>query len=542
MEVFSRPPSGQEPLLITRPEPLRLVCVILLAGNGDSMTATTSLESWGRYPRAEQEALPLFWSTETPPFHSLRGTVLPYGRGRSYGDVCLNDGGTLLTTARMDHFLAFDSDTGRLHCEAGVCLDQVLDLIVPRGWFLPVTPGTKFITVAGAVANDIHGKNHHRMGTFGEHVCAFELLRSDGSRRVCSITQNPELFRATIGGLGLTGLILSVEFQLQRIQTPFIMVENIRYRAPGGLLRSGAGIRGGVRAHGRLGGLPGVGNESGPGDLHARQHRHLAEAGATRGSGSKRQFTFPFDAPNWLLNRLTVTAFNTLFYHKQRRERETRLVHYNPFFYPLDAILDWNRMYGRRGFFQYQFVAPMAAGESVVSRVLEKVSKSGAASFLAVIKTFGHRPPAGMLSFPRPGVTLAMDLANQGGKTLRLLDELDEIVLGNGGVLYPAKDARMSPQSFEASYPNWREFAKFIDPHFSSSFWRRVTRTCLKPHEPNPDHWCYLSHRAGLRPTSRGPGRRAVPGRPQRRQAASPGGGSAGARSEESRDDGGGRE
>jgi FAD/FMN-containing dehydrogenase len=403
--------------------------------------------------------------------------VLPYGRGRSYGDVCLNDGGTLLTTARMDHFLAFDSDTGRLHCEAGVCLDQVLDLIVPRGWFLPVTPGTKFITVAGAVANDIHGKNHHRMGTFGEHVCAFELLRSDGSRRVCSSTQNLELFRATIGGLGLTGLILSVEFQLQRIPTPFIMVENIKYRGLADFFKlvqeSEAAFEHTVAWVDCLA----SGARLGRGIFMRGNTATSAEAGAAQGKGSKRQLTFPFDAPNWLLNRLTVTAFNTLFYHKQRRERETRLVHYTPFFYPLDAILDWNRMYGRRGFFQYQFVAPMAAGESVVSRVLEKVSKSGAASFLAVIKTFGHRPPAGMLSFPRQGVTLAMDLANQGGKTLRLLDEFDAIVLGNGGVLYPAKDARMSPQSFEASYPNWKEFAKFIDPHFSSSFWRRVTRS-----------------------------------------------------------------
>jgi FAD/FMN-containing dehydrogenase len=440
------------------------------------MSATAALESWGRYPRAQQEAFPLFWSTETPPFDSIRGTVLPYGRGRSYGDVCLNDGGTLLTTGRMDHFLAFDTETGRLRCEAGVCLDQILDLIVPRGWFLPVTPGTKFITVAGAVANDIHGKNHHRMGTFGEHVYGFELLRSDRGRLVCTSTQHPELFRATVGGLGLTGLILSVEFQLQRIPTPFIKVENIKYRGLADFftlvqesesafehtvawvdcLASGARLGRGIFMRGNT--------------------ATSAEVGTARGGGDKRRFTFPFDAPGWLLNRATVSAFNALYYHKQRRERETRLVHYDPFFYPLDAILDWNRMYGRRGFFQYQFVTPMTVSESVVSRVLEKVSASGAAGFLAVMKTFGHRPPTGMLSFPRQGVTLAMDLPNLGERTLRLLEELDEVVLGKGGILYPAKDARMSPQSFQASYPNWREFAKFIDPRFSSSFWRRVTR------------------------------------------------------------------
>jgi FAD/FMN-containing dehydrogenase len=440
------------------------------------MSAAAALESWGRYPRVQQEALPLFWRSDAPPFDSIRGTVLPYGRGRSYGDVCLNDGGTLLLTARMDHFLAFDPEAGRLRCEAGVGLDQVLELIVPQGWFLPVTPGTKFITVAGAVANDIHGKNHHRMGTFGEHVRAFELLRSDGSPRVCSSTQNKELFRATIGGLGLTGLIRWVEFQLQRIATPFILVENIKYRRLADFFalaqESATAFEHTVAWVDCLA----SGSKLGRGIFMRGNSATAAQAGAARAGGPKRQLAFPFDAPPWLLNRLTITAFNTLYYHQQFRERATRLVHYDPFFYPLDRILDWNRMYGRRGFFQYQFVSPLAASERVVSRVLEKIAQAGAAPFLAVMKTFGHRPPAGLLSFPREGVTLAMDLPNLGDRTLRLLDELDEIVLGDGGVLYPAKDARMSPQSFAASYPNWKEFTQFIDPRFSSSLWRRVTR------------------------------------------------------------------
>ena len=440
------------------------------------MSATAALESWGCYPRAKQDALPLFWSTDMPPFDSIRGTVLPYGRGRSYGDVCLNDGGTLLTTARMDHFLAFDPDTGQLRCEAGVGLDQILELIVPRGWFLPVTPGTKFITVAGAVANDIHGKNHHRMGTFGEHVRAFELLRSDGSRRVCSSAQNSELFAATIGGLGLTGLILWVEFQLQKIPSPFIVVENIKYRRLADFFALAQESETAFEHTVAWVDCLASGAKLGRGIFMRGNSATAAQAGAARAAEAKRQLAFPFDAPHWLLNRLTVTAFNTVYYHRQRRERETRLVHYDPFFYPLDRILAWNRMYGRRGFFQYQFVSPMAASERVVSRVLEKVAQSGAAPFLAVMKTFGKRPRAGLLSFPRPGVTLAMDLPNLGAKLLRLLDELDEIVLGDGGCLYPAKDARMPPQSFAASYPHWKEFAQFIDPRFSSSFWRRVTR------------------------------------------------------------------
>jgi hypothetical protein len=275
--------------------------------------------------------------------------------------------------------------------------------------------------------------------------------------------------------LGLTGLILWVEFQLQKIASPFILVENIKYRGLSDFFtlvqESEAAFEHTVAWVDCLA----SGARLGRGIFMRGNTATSAQAGASRRDGSKRQLAFPFDAPNWLLNRLSLTAFNAVFYHKQRRERETKLVHYNPFFYPLDAIADWNRMYGRRGFFQYQFAAPMAASEKVVCTVLEKVSKSGAAGFLAVMKTFGNRAPAGMLSFPRPGVTLAMDLPNLGQATLRLLDELDEVVLGNGGSFYPAKDARMAPQSFAASYPNWREFAKFIDPRFSSSFWRRVT-------------------------------------------------------------------
>lgn len=194
------------------------------------MISARTLESWGRFPKATQSAVDLFWITEPPPFSAIQGSMLPYGKGRSYGDVCLNDAGVLLLTAGLDHFISFDVETGLLRCEAGVTLDAVLRLAVPRGWFLPVTPGTKFVTVGGAVANDVHGKNHHLMGTFGEHVRAFEILRSDGQRLLCSKSQNVEMFRATIGGLGLTGLMLWVEFQLERINNPFIAVEEIQYR------------------------------------------------------------------------------------------------------------------------------------------------------------------------------------------------------------------------------------------------------------------------------------------------------------------------
>ncbi len=439
------------------------------------MTDPRQLESWGRFPHATQKVVDLFWTSDQPPFSSIEGTVLPYGRGRSYGDVCLNDGGTLLTAGTLNRFISFDDSTGAIRCEAGVGLDEILELVVPRGWFLPVTPGTKFVTVAGAVANDVHGKNHHLMGTFGEHVRAFELARSDGNKLICTKSENADLFRATIGGLGLTGLMLWVEFQLKKIPSPFIAVENIKYRnldeffslvreseavfeytvAWVDCLASGKNLGRGIFMRGN--------------DVSTSQARRAA---TTR----KKKISFPFNAPNALLNRFTVTAFNTVYYHKQLRQRHVGVTHFEPFFYPLDSILNWNRLYGRRGFFQYQFIVPHEHSEMVVSKVLEKTARSGAASFLAVMKTFGDRPPAGLMSFPRKGVTLAMDLPNIGVPVLRLMDDLDDLVLQNGGAIYPAKDARMSPETFRASFPHWREFEKFMDPKFSSSFWRRVAK------------------------------------------------------------------
>jgi FAD/FMN-containing dehydrogenase len=438
------------------------------------MSAARELESWGRNPKAKQAVIDLFWLNELPEFSNIDGPVLPYGKGRSYGDVCLNDGGTLLATEHLDRFMAFDPNSGILRCEAGVSLEEILKLVVPHGWFVPVTPGTKFITVAGAVANDVHGKNHHLFGTFGEHVRAFELARSDGSRRVCTPTENVELFRATIGGLGLTGLMLWVEFQLKKMPTPFIAVENIRYRNLEEFFSLARESESAFEYTVAWVDCLAKGRSLGRG-IFMRGNDAAATQAPTRELSKEKHVTFPIDAPNFALNRWSVAAFNAAYYHKQLRERSRKITHYDPFFYPLDAVLHWNRIYGKRGFFQYQFVTPMSHAEKVVTRVLERISAAGAASFLSVLKTFGARPTAGMMSFPKPGVTLAMDLPNLGEPMLRLLDELDEIVMENQGVLYPAKDARMSPATFRASFPQWKEFAKHIDPRFSSSFWRRVT-------------------------------------------------------------------
>lgn len=429
--------------------------------------------SWGNYPIARQEVQRLFWRHADLPRPPEGTSMLPYGLGRSYGDSCLNDGGTLLDVTGLDHLIDFDAETGVLRCEAGLSLAAVLELMVPRGWFLPVTPGTKFVTVGGAVANDVHGKNHHRAGTFGRHVLGFELLLSDGRRLICSALQNEKLFRATIGGLGLTGLITWVEFRLIPISSERIDREAIKFSSLSEFLEltqdsderfdyTASWIDCLARGH-RLGrGIFFRGN-------------HATGTGVGLKPGREGKLGVPVFAPNFLLGRWTVRGFNTVYYHRQRRKVVADCVHYDPFFYPLDAVGHWNRLYGKRGFLQYQFAVPQDRGMEAVRHVLSRIAAAGEGSFLAVLKAFGGAPAPGMLSFPIPGFTLALDFANRGAGTLSLLNRLDRVVLEYGGRVYPAKDARMSAESFERSYPRWREFAEFIDPAFSSSFWRRVT-------------------------------------------------------------------
>jgi FAD/FMN-containing dehydrogenase len=414
---------------------------------------------------------PVFWRDESLP--DLNGrTCLPFGLGRTLGDSCLNDGGTLLECTGLDRMIAFDPDSGVIRCEAGVTFAEILDFAVPRGWFLPTTPGTKFVTVGGAIANDVHGKNHHRVGTFGCHVTAFELLRSDGQRLRCSSSENADWFAATIGGLGLTGLITWAEFKLHRIAGPMIAEESVKF----GNLEEFLAIsqQSDNEFEHSVSWLDCLATGESLGRGIFMRGRSAADSGDGKGR-STRTLAVPVDMPAFLLNRYTMKAFNTLYYNRQRARIVRRNVHYDHFFYPLDAILHWNRIYGRRGYFQYQFVVPFSQGNNAVREILTQISFSGRGTFLAVMKAFGSIKSPGLLSFPRPGLTLALDFPNDGDGVLRLFDELDQVVLAAGGRLYPAKDSRMSAEMFQASYPEWREFSAFIDPAFSSSFWRRVT-------------------------------------------------------------------
>jgi FAD/FMN-containing dehydrogenase len=424
--------------------------------------------SWGRHPRAEQRILAPGRSDQ--PVDAGGQRWLPYGNGRSYGDSCLNDGGALVHTRWLDNLLDFDASTGVLRCEAGVQLDHILSVLLPRGWFLPVTPGTRFVTVGGAIANDVHGKNHHRAGSFGEHLRGFELLRGDGTRLWCSRDGNADWFAATIGGLGLTGLVTRVELALRPVAGPWLDTENTRF----GSLREFFDLSA---------------------DANARREYTVAwidctARGAALGRGifssadhaapdpappvpAVRRRALPVTPPISLVNKASVRAFNALNWRLPRKRRA--LGHYVPFFYPLDAIDGWNRMYGPRGFLQYQCVVPPAVAEPAIADILARIQAAGAGSFLAVLKQFGDRPAPGLLSFPRAGTTLALDFPiDAGGRVFALLDGLDGVVADAGGAVYPAKDARMPGARFRQFFPAWERFQAFLDPHVSSSFWRRV--------------------------------------------------------------------
>jgi FAD/FMN-containing dehydrogenase len=431
--------------------------------------------SWGRYPKISyKEVQPVYWRSEVPDLANLDASALPYAYGRSYGDSCLNEGGVALDVSHLQRFISFDEETGLLRCEAGVALAEILRVMVPRGWFLPVTPGTKFVSVGGAIANDVHGKNHHRGGTFGCHVTQFELLRSDGERLICSPEQNSELFRATIGGLGLTGLILWAEFRMKPIVNPYIDMDHVRFESLDEFFEISAESDQDFEYSMSWVDLL-VGGKNLCRGIFMRGNHNTSRTLAAKPMKKPLPLLVPVDFPPFVLNALTVKAFNELYYHIQIPKKVSKTVPYEPFFYPLDSIHNWYRMYGKRGFLQYQFVVPFETAHEAMREILGRIRHSGEGSFLTVLKTFGSVRSPGMLSFPRPGLTLALDFAYAGEKTLRLLSGLDEIVLQSGGVVYPAKDARMSAEHFQTFYPQWKEFAAYVDPKFSSSFWRRVT-------------------------------------------------------------------
>lgn len=431
--------------------------------------------SWGRHPAIVQEADDCRWRADLPAIlargRQEHGDTLAFGNGRSYGDSCLSTSGHLLRTRPLGRFIGADWQQGVVRAEAGVTLEELLALAIPKGWFLPVTPGTSQVTLGGALANDVHGKNHHAKGSFGLHVKTFGLVRSDRGTLQCSNLENPELFAATIGGLGLTGLISWIELQLIPIVTSDMDVSTVRFGKLDEFFRLADELepqheftvawvdclaRGAHRGRGVF------------------QAANFAAEGALEADRSRR-LRMPVTPPVSLFNRLSLRPMNALYWQRAPARARQDRCGYAGFFYPLDAVDEWNRAYGPHGFQQYQAVVPAGNAEPAISALLAQISASGHGSFLAVLKRFGpHRSP-GWLSFPMEGTTLALDFPRKETTERDLFARLDAIVREAKGRLYPAKDSHMRAADFQRAYPNWERMEMHRDPALKSLFWHRVT-------------------------------------------------------------------
>jgi FAD/FMN-containing dehydrogenase len=428
--------------------------------------------SWGRVDRRPQHWARAHFRDEI--IDLLADPTWPeklaVGLRRSYGDTCLNSAGALIETTGLDRLIAFDPGAGRLRAEAGVTLSDALKIIVPHGWFLPTTPGTRFVTLGGAVANDVHGKNHHSAGAFGSSVIALGLLRTDGSRIAATASTEPDLFRATIGGLGLTGVIEWVEFALAPIRSAVLDVEIIPF---GSLEAFWPLASESVGSHEHTVAWIDCATSGGRGVF---SRANWAASGGLAVHHDRSLRAVPFDFPGFALNRLSIGAFNELNYRLSGMKAARQTQGYETYFYPLDSIRNWNRLYGARGMRQYQCVIPPGEERAALPALLAEIARAGQASFLAVLKTLGDKPSPGLLSFPRAGTTLALDFPNRGESTLALMSRLDAIVREAKGALYPAKDGRMPADMFRLSFPAWEAFARLKDPGMNSDFWRRVSQ------------------------------------------------------------------
>lgn len=401
-------------------------------------------------------------------------TVIVHAGGRSYGDVALNDGGKVVLTGRLNRFLDFNEETLDLVCEPGVTFGDVLEVFGPRGYLFPVSPGTAYTTIGGAVASDLHGKNHEFAGSFGNHVQWMDLALPSGEVCRVSRTNDPELFTATIGGLGLTGFMLRVCFRMMRVPSTDMIVQERRapdldafitaFEAHRQEATYSVGWIDGLARSGRLGrGIIETGELAEPPSDDRKERRHLA---------------VPFDFPKRALNRTTVGWFNTLYYRRVPQGGRTRRVPIGRYLYPLDSVLRWNRVYGRQGFHQFQCVLPNEAAPHGLHSILKTVVESKAMPFLGVIKTFGS-DGLGYLSFPLRGYTLALDFPHKDEDTIRVLRTLHEITAEHGGRVYLAKDSALTPEMFRRMYPrhgDYRSVLERVDPNqlFSSDLSRRL--------------------------------------------------------------------
>lgn len=430
------------------------------------------IANWGNYPVCDTDEKTFSFTEQLSDTLLQHDRIIARGNGRCYGDASLAK--NTISTLKYDKILSFDKEQGIFECQSGLTLDKILEVIIPQGWFLPVTPGTKFITVGGAVASDVHGKNHHVDGSFSNHILEIDVLLADGSIVTCSSNNNSDLFWATCGGMGLTGIILRVKFRLKKIETSYIKQKQIKandledmlqlfeeYKhytysvAFLDLLKKGKSFGRGILA---------VGEHARLDDLNEKQkHNPLQLA-------SKSKLSIPFYLPSFVLNSISTKCLNFLYYHKNTKREINSVVPHDPFFYPLDAILHWNRGYGRNGFVQYQFVLPLENKQGLIE-IIQKIGKKNLGAYLAVLKIFGDQDD--LISFPKKGFTLALDIPVRKG-LFEFLDEMDKIVLENGGRIYMTKDARMKPGMLKAGYAGYNDFIEIVKKYNPSFKFRSL--------------------------------------------------------------------
>ncbi|MFZ4932129.1 FAD-binding protein [Chryseobacterium sp. Mn2064] len=403
---------------------------------------TQKVTNWGNFPVVEKEMRSEDSFKRIKDFVLNHNEVIARGNGRCYGDASLGE--SIFSTKKLNKFISFDRLNGIIECEAGVLLSDVLEISVPQGYFLYVTPGTKFVSVGGAIASDVHGKNHHAEGCFSEYVIDFKLMNENGEIITCSREQNSDKFWATIGGMGLTGIILTARFKLKNIESAYIRQESIKAENLDEIFRLFEESESWTYTVAWIDCLQ-KGKDIGRSILmrgeHAFQHELPQNLRKTPLRLKKKlQPIVPFYFPGFVLNALTVKIFNWLYYKKQSKKEVKNFIDYETFFYPLDAINDWNKIYGKSGFIQYQMVIPKAAGKEGMKRILETIAKSGNGSFLAVLKLFGKDNPEAYNSFPVEGYTLALDF-KVNSKLKKLVDQLDAIVQEFGGRIYLTKDS-----------------------------------------------------------------------------------------------------
>jgi len=423
--------------------------------------------NWGRLGSSDKCAKPF-----TSAYHQdVDASVLPYGNGRSYGDTCHNDDGILLTNNHRNAIIDFDPELGVIKAQTGIKFVELLQFLRHTNWFIPVVPGTKFITLGGAIANDIHGKNHETRGTFGCHVLSFELHRSNGDIFICSRSQNEDYFNATIAGMGLTGFVSWVEFQLIKVASHHIEEKKETFHSINEFIslseESDSDYEYNVAWIDSLA----SGKNLGKGVMMMGRHAHSPNVA----DYDHTPYSVPFTPPFPVISGPALKLFNLAYYHRNASQTANQLTSPNAFFFPLDALENWNKLYGPRGLYQHQSCIPEEAAAEAIPALIRTSQLAGQGSFLTVLKKFGEIRSPGLLSFPKPGFTLTLDFPNKGEKTVELLKELDAITLSAGGRTNPYKDARMSAETFQTGFPNWQDLEALRDPAFVSGFWRRTT-------------------------------------------------------------------